>query len=86
MPVANPAVASFSDTKEEFSELVLVPIALLGHLTSILKPDFVMALLSCSALFLLVLAIRKFGMDAAADVGDKSVFDYLDRQQTSEAL
>ena len=45
-----------------------------------------MALLICSAILLLVLAIRKFGMDAAADVGDKSVFTYLDSQQTAEAL
>ncbi len=65
---------------------VLVPLALLGHLMGILKPWFVMTLLGCSALLLLVLAIRKFGMTAAADVGDKSVFDYLDRQNTAEAL
>ena len=65
---------------------ILIPLALLGHLIGILQSDFVMALLICSAILLLVLAIRKFGMDAAADVGDKSVFDYLDRQETAEAL
>ena len=45
-----------------------------------------MGLLSCSALSLLVLAVRKFGMEAAADVGDKSVFEYLDSQQATESL
>ena len=29
---------------------------------------------------LVLLALRKFGMEAAADVGDKSVFAYLDGQ------
>jgi uncharacterized integral membrane protein len=28
-----------------------------------------------------LLALRKFGMAAAADVGDKSVFAYLDSQR-----
>ena len=31
----------------------------------------------CSTL-LVLLALRKFGMEAAADVGDKSVFAYLE--------
>ena len=65
---------------------ILVPLALLGHLIGVLQPGLVMILLICSAILLLVLSIRKFGMDAAADVGDKSVFNYLDRQQTAEAL
>ena len=34
-----------------------------------------------AGLLLIVLAIRKFGMEAAADVGDKSVFAYLDAQR-----
>ena len=39
-----------------------------------------LALLESAALLLVLLALRKFGMDAAADVGDKSVFAYLDGQ------
>ena len=35
---------------------------------------------SVLALLLVLLALRKFGMEAAADVGDKSVFAYLDGQ------
>ena len=65
---------------------LLVPIGLLGHLLGLLSGEIVMALLSCSAFLLLILALRKFGMDAAADVGDKSVFDYLDRQQVAGNL
>jgi len=65
---------------------LLIPISLLGHLTGLLRGEIVMALLSCSAFLLLVLAIRKFGMDTAADIGDKSVFDYLDNQVTAKSL
>ncbi|WP_320666455.1 DUF2301 domain-containing membrane protein [Prochlorococcus sp. MIT 1307] len=65
---------------------LLVPIALIGHLTTLISGEIVMALLSCSAFLLLILAIRKFGMDAAADVGDKSVFAYLDNQHIAKSL
>ena len=33
-----------------------------------------------AALLLVLLALRKFGMEAAADVGDKSVFAYFANQ------
>ena len=39
-----------------------------------------LALLEAAALLLVLLALRKFGMETAADVGDKSVFAYLDGQ------
>ncbi len=65
---------------------LLIPTALLGHLTGVLNGEIVLALLSCSAFLLLVLALRKFGIDAAADIGDKSVFDYLDRQRAEKSL
>ncbi len=64
----------------------MIPIALVGHLSSLLNEATVIGLLSSSALLLVILALRKFGMEAAADVGDKSVFDYLNRQQSAEAL
>ncbi len=63
---------------------LLVPIALLGHLMGILNGTTVLAFLSLSATLLLVLALRKFGMDAGADVGDKSVFEYLERQSAAK--
>jgi uncharacterized integral membrane protein len=65
---------------------LLIPIALLGHLSGLMGGEVVMALLASAALLLLVLALRKFGMDAAADVGDKSVFTYLSNQQANQAL
>ena len=52
----------------------------------ILEGATVLFLLAFSAFLLLILALRKFGMDAADDVGDKSVFDYLARQQATESL
>ena len=63
---------------------LLLPIALLGYLTSLLNGTVVFSLLSCSAILLLILSIRKFGLEAAADVGDKSIFEYLNHQQTIE--
>ncbi len=65
---------------------LLIPIALLSHLTGILEGATVLFLLAFSAFLLLILALRKFGMDAADDIGDKSVFDYLNNQRTANAL
>ena len=65
---------------------LLVPMALLGHLFELIDGTIVMALLICSALSLLVLSIRKFGIDAASDIGDKSIFEYLSRQKTTKVL
>ena len=65
---------------------LLIPIALLGHISHLLPGEIVMGILIFSALLLLVLAIRKFGMDPASDIGDKSVFEYLDNQRTLSAL
>ena len=59
---------------------LLLPAALLGHLLGLISGSFCLVLLESAALLLVLLALRKFGMDAAADVGDKSVFAYLDGQ------
>ena len=59
---------------------LLLPLALLGHLLGLIHPEVSAAMLTIAALLLVVLALRKFGMEAAADVGDKSVFAYLDGQ------
>ena len=60
---------------------LLLPIALLGHLVGIMNTTLCAALLLTAGLLMVVLALRKFGMEAAADVGDKSVFAYLDSQR-----
>ncbi|ABX08173.1 DUF2301 domain-containing membrane protein [Prochlorococcus marinus] len=62
-----------------------IPIALLGHLLGVLSLSSVMSLLFISAILLLIMAVRKFGVDAALDIGDKSVFEYLDNQKTAES-
>ena len=59
---------------------LLLPVALLGQLVGLIDPHVCLALMAVAAALLVVLALRKFGMDAAADVGDKSVFAYLDGQ------
>ena len=59
---------------------LLLPAALLGHLLGLINAPVCLALLESAALLLVLLALRKFGMEAAADVGDKSVFAYLDGQ------
>ena len=59
---------------------LLLPLGLLGRLLGLLNLSIAMTLLSAAALLLVLLALRKFGMEAAADVGDKSVFAYLDGQ------
>ncbi len=56
---------------------LLLPTTFLGHCFQLTTPIITMSLLSLSALLLLILGIRKFGMDPALDIGDKSVFEYL---------
>jgi len=64
---------------------LLLPVALLGHLSGLLPPVGSLALLIVAALLLVILALRKFGVPAAADVGDKSVFAYLEQQRAAGA-
>ena len=60
---------------------LLLPIALLGRLLGLIGNGPCWMLVLLAGLLLIVLSIRKFGMEAAADVGDKSVFAYLDAQR-----
>jgi len=60
---------------------LLLPIALLGRLVGIINTSLCAAFLLIAGLLMVLLALRKFGMEAAADVGDKSVFAYLDSQR-----
>ena len=64
---------------------LLLPIALIGYLIGLINGTIVMVLLALSSALLLIMAIRKFGIAAAADVGDKSVFAYLDGQLKADA-
>ncbi len=59
---------------------MLLPIALLSHLIGLLNSTIIVVMLSISSVLLLILALRKFGMNAGDDIGDKSVFEYLEKQ------
>ena len=66
---------------EAIGVTLLLPLALLGHLSGVIGAGACGALLGLQAALLLVLCLRKFPMPAAADVGDKSVFAYLEAQR-----
>ncbi|MFM2158364.1 MAG: hypothetical protein RLZZ124_838, partial [Cyanobacteriota bacterium] len=59
---------------EAIGVTLLLPLALLGHLSGLLDAAVCGGLLAVEAALLLLLTLRKFPMPAAADVGDKSVF------------
>ncbi|MFN4866044.1 MAG: DUF2301 domain-containing membrane protein [Cyanobium sp.] len=65
---------------EAIGVTLLRPVALLGQLSGLLPPPLVGRLLALEAALLLVLCLRKLPMAAAADVGDKSVFAFLEEQ------
>ena len=71
---------------EAIGVTLLLPLALLGRLSGLLGAGACGLLLALEAALLLLLTLRKFPMPAAADVGDKSVFAYLEAQRlTSNA-
>ncbi len=69
---------------EAIGVTILLPISLLGYALGILNPTFSMTLISISSILLLTLGVRKFGMDPASDIGDKSVFEYLKSVQQAK--
>ncbi|AFZ60174.1 DUF2301 domain-containing membrane protein [Anabaena cylindrica FACHB-243] len=62
----------------------LVPLLLLGHLTGILSTQAEQILLGIWAICFLVFALRKTVQAIPADIGDKSVFDYLKNQRLAK--
>lgn len=69
---------------EAIGVTLLLPLALLGRLTGLLPVAATLQLLALQAALLLVLCLRKFPMEAAADVGDKSVFTHLEQQRLGQ--
>ncbi|NET72306.1 MAG: DUF2301 domain-containing membrane protein [Sphaerospermopsis sp. SIO1G2] len=59
----------------------LVPLLLLGHLAGILSLQAEQVLLGIWVIAFLVFALRKTVQNIPADIGDKSVFDYLENQR-----
>ena len=60
---------------------IFIPIALIGYLTELANERFTFAILLVSSLLLLLMGIRKFNLPSEADIGDKSVFDFLESQR-----
>ena len=60
---------------------ILIPISLIGYLTELASESFTFISLVASSLLMLLMGIRKFNLPAEADIGDKSVFDYLESQR-----
>jgi len=60
---------------------ILIPIALIGYLTELTNESFTFVMLLVSSLLFLFMGIRKFNLPAEADIGDKSVFDFLENQR-----
>lgn len=63
----------------------LVPLLLLGHLAGLLPVQWAQGLLGFWAILFIVFAARKLFQDIPADIGDKSVFDYLRSQRRARA-
>ena len=63
---------------------IVIPITLIGYLTELANERFTFTMLVMSSLLLLILGIRKFNLPAEADIGDKSVFDFLERQRKAK--
>jgi uncharacterized integral membrane protein len=63
----------------------LVPVLLLGHLTSILSLPIKQFLLGVWAILFLVFAMRKTIQAIPSDIGDKSVFAYLHQKKHESA-
>lgn len=59
----------------------LVPVLLLGHLVGLLPLPLERVLLLLWAILFLVFALRKVIQPIPPDIGDKSVFDYLNQQR-----
>lgn len=63
----------------------LVPILILGHLTGILSVEAEQVLLAAWTVFFLVFAIRKLIQPIPPDIGDKSVFAYLESKHQQQS-
>jgi uncharacterized integral membrane protein len=62
----------------------IVPVLLLGHLVGILPTQGEQVILGAWAILFLIFALRKTVQEIPADIGDKSVFDYLEKQRSAK--
>jgi uncharacterized integral membrane protein len=64
---------------------LLVPVLLLGHLLGVLPVQWEWAMLASWAVLFVVFALRKAVQPIPPDIGDKSVFAYLQEQHSVKA-
>ena len=62
---------------------ILIPIAFIGHIGGFINHIIFMILMISASISLIILAMRKFGIDASADIGDKSIFEFLEKERTN---
>jgi uncharacterized integral membrane protein len=62
----------------------IVPVLLLGHLVGILSPQWQQVLLGIWGILFVVFALRKAFQAIPPDIGDKSVFSYLQSQKLAQ--
>ncbi|AFZ19945.1 DUF2301 domain-containing membrane protein [Allocoleopsis franciscana] len=63
----------------------LVPILLLGHLAGVLPTAWEQSFLAIWAVLFMVFALRKLVQPIPGDIGDKSVFAYLQEKRTAHS-
>lgn len=56
---------------------ILLPISILGLISNLISPQIVISMLFIASILMLIMSIRKFGTEASADIGDKSIFEKL---------
>ncbi len=65
---------------------IMLPIALLGHLSELLSLNIVISLMIASSILLFLLALKKFSMETAPDIGDKSIFEFLKKTSATNSI
>ena len=62
----------------------IVPLLLIGHLFNLISPDIEEVLLATWAVLFVVFAGRKILQEIPQDIGDKSVFEYLENKHKAK--
>jgi len=70
---------------EAWALFVLTPVALLGHLTGLASSGTEGALLLATVACYSVFALRKFSQPQVDDLGDKSVFEFMQLSEAEQA-
>ena len=66
---------------EAISLVIFIPLSLIGYLLNIFNDKLTFIMLFVSSFLLLILGINKFNLPAEFDIGDKSIFEFLENQR-----